>query len=53
MVDGNMRRVDQLKKEFDALVEEFGSPENTKTQRRKMLKQLKDMEQELDRHYKL
>jgi cell shape-determining protein MreC len=48
-----MKRADMLKKEFDKLVEEFGSPENTKTQRRKMLKQLKDMEQELDKYYKL
>lgn len=53
MVDGNMNRAERLKKEFTEKLEEFGSPECNMTQRRKMLKQLRDLEQEMDKLYNI
>ena len=54
MVDGDiMNRAERLKKEFTEKVEEFGSPECNKTQRRRMLKQLRDLEQEMDKYYNI
>ena len=46
-------RLRRLKEEFDREVERFGSPELNMRERRRMLKQLRDMEQELDQYYKL
>ncbi|MEE0900620.1 MAG: hypothetical protein UIM25_06950, partial [Bacteroidales bacterium] len=52
LFDGDiMNRAERLKKEFKEKLEEFGSPECNKTQRRKMLKQLRDLEQEMDKLY--
>jgi transposase len=48
-----MNRAERLKKEFKEKLEEFGSPECNMTQRRKMLQQLRDLEQEMDRLYGL
>lgn len=48
-----LNRIERLKAEFDKAIEEFGSPELNMAERRKMLKQLRDMEQELDKFYKL
>ena len=48
-----MNRAERLKKEFTEKLEEFGSPECNRTQRRRMLKQLRDLEQEMDRLYGL
>lgn len=44
-------RMERLKKEFDIKVQEFGSPELNMAERRKMLKQLREMEQKMDKMY--
>ena len=46
-----MNRAERLKKEFTEKLEEFGSPECNMAQRRRMLKQLRDLEQEMDKLY--
>ena len=48
-----MNRAERLKHEWKTLLEDFGSPECNMTQRRKMLRQLRDLEQEMDRLYGL
>ncbi len=48
-----MTRLERLKEQFNAKLDEFGSPERNMTERRRMLRQLRDMEQELDRYYGL
>ena len=48
-----MTRLEMLKEQFNAKLEEFGSPERNMTERRRMLRQLRDMEQELDKLYGL
>ena len=48
-----MNRAERLKNEFKEKLEEFGSPECNKTQRRRMLKQLRDLEQEMDKLYNI
>ena len=48
-----LNRIERLKQEFDQALERFGSPELNMAQRRQMLKQLKEMETELNQYYKL
>lgn len=48
-----MTRIEKLKKEFDELLDEFGSPERNHAERRRMLKQLRDMEQQMDKYYRI
>ena len=48
-----MTRLERLKAQFNTTLEEFGSPERNMTEKRRMLRQLRDMEQELDRLYGL
>ena len=52
MVDGDMmNRAERLKKQFNDLMEDFQSPECNMAQRSRMLKQLRDLEQEMDKLY--
>ena len=44
-------RLQLLKQEWIDKLEEFGSPEYNHAQRRKMLKELRDLEQEMDKYY--
>jgi hypothetical protein len=53
MVDGNMTRFERLLQSYKSMVKEFGDPERSMVERRKMLKELRDMEQELDRRYRV
>lgn len=46
-------RIDKLLKAFNETVEEFGDTNRSMAERRKLLRQLRDMEQQLDKHYKL
>lgn len=46
-------RLERLKKQFDETLAEFGSPERNHAERRRMLRQLRDLEQELDKEYKI
>ena len=46
-------RLERLRKEFTETLEEFGSPERNMAERRKMLKQLRDLEQKMDKYYGL
>ena len=48
-----MKRHERLKQEFDHALEQFGSPELNMAERRKILKQLRDLEQEMDRIYNI
>lgn len=45
--------IEELKQEYKKKVEEFGSEEYNKTERRKMLRQLRDMEQKLDKYFQI
>ena len=47
------KRMERLKREFDKALEEFGSPEKNMSERRRMLKQLRDLEQEMDKYYNI
>ena len=46
-----LKRHERLKQEFDQALERFGSPELNMAERRKVLKQLRDLEQEMDKMY--
>ena len=46
-------RIEKLIMSFNETLEAFGDSERSMNERRKLLKQLRDMEQELDKHYKL
>ena len=46
-------RIDKLLKQFNETVEEFGDTNRSMVERRKLLRQLRDMEQQLDKHYKI
>ena len=48
-----MTRIEKLLNKFKENVEEFGSPKWNKAERKKMLKQLREMEEELDKAYGL
>lgn len=48
-----LKRHERLKKQFDEALEKFGSPELNMAEKRRMLKQLRDLEQEMDKYYNI
>ena len=48
-----LKRHERLKKQFDEALEKFGSPELNMAEKRRMLKQLRDLEQQLDECYRV
>ncbi len=48
-----MTRIGELREAYKKEVENFGSPEHNMAERRKILRNLRKYEQEMDRYYKL
>lgn len=48
-----MTRLETLRREWLEKLEEFGSPEYNHAQRRALLQQLRDLEQEIDKQYSI
>ena len=48
-----MNRVKKIMDEYKKNIGELGDPRHSMTERRKILKKLRDMEQKLDKHYKI
>lgn len=46
-------RLEELRRCYAETLEEFGSPERNMAERRRMLRQLRDMEKEMDKYYGL
>lgn len=46
-----MSRIEKLLESYKSMVEDFGDPTRSMRERRKMLRQLRDLEQELDKRY--
>lgn len=48
-----MTRIDKVFQEYQKAIKDFGSPEHNMAERRKILRTLRDYEQEMDKYFQV